>query len=140
MDYTQWESMIVARMNQPAPVTIKLDGNYSSVNNSETIYATFRNDSTATISGRVISVIIEDSLFYPAPNGVMWHCNVPRDYIPGDSGTMVSILPNDSITITMPFTTHPNWNKSRWKLLTWIQNDFMQPDSTKEIWQGAVIK
>jgi len=139
MDYSQWESMIVNRMNQPAAVTIHLDGEYSPGSNSGTIYATFINDSTATINGRVIIVITEDSLFYPAPNGAMWHCNVPRDYIPDDSGVTVSIPPNDSVTITMPFTTHPNWNKSHCKIKTWIQNDEMQPDSTKEIWQGAMV-
>lgn len=140
MDYTQWESMITNRMNQPAPVTINLDGEYSPGSNSGTIYATFRNDSSATISGRVMFVITEDSLFYPAPNGVMWHSNVPRDYIPDDSGTTVSIPSGDSVMITMPFTTLQRWNKSRCRVLTWIQNDIMQPDSTKEIWQGALVK
>ena len=139
MDYSQWESMIVNRMNQPAPVTIHLDGEYSPGSNSGTIYATFINDSTATINGRIIIVITEDSLFYPAPNGVMWHSNVPRDYIPTHNGTTISIPPGDSVTITMPFTTHPNWNKSHCKIKTWIQNDVMQPDSTKEIWQGAIV-
>lgn len=139
MEFSGWESKIVNRMNQPAPVTIYLDGEYSPGSNSGTIYATYKNDSTATINGRVIFVITEDSLFYPAPNGALWHSNVPRDYIPDHNGTTVSIPPGDSITITMPFTTHPNWNKSHCKIKTWIQNDVMQPDSTKEIWQGAIV-
>ncbi len=139
MDYTQWESKIVNRMNQPAPVTIYLDGEYSPSSNSGVLYATFRNDSSAAISGRVIIVITEDSLFYPAPNGATWHCNVPRDYVPDHNGTIVSIPSGDSITITMPFTTHPNWDKTHCKIKTWIQNDVMQPDSTKEIWQGAMV-
>ncbi|MGB9721019.1 MAG: T9SS type A sorting domain-containing protein [bacterium] len=139
MDYSQWESKIVNRMNQPAPVRIHLDGEYSPSNNSGIIYATFINDSTATINGRVIIVITEDSLFYPAPNGAMWHSNVPRDYIPDHNGTTTSIPPGDSVTITMPFTTHPNWNKSHCKIKTWIQNDVIQPDSTKEIWQGGMV-
>ncbi len=139
MNYSLWESKIVNRMNQPAPVTIHLDGEYSPSNNSGTIYATFINDSSATINGRIIIVITEDSLFYIAPNGAIWHSNVPRDYIPTHNGTTVSIPPGDSVTITMPFTTHPNWNKTHCKIKTWIQNDVMQPDSTKEIWQGAMV-
>ncbi|MEO0185729.1 MAG: T9SS type A sorting domain-containing protein [candidate division WOR-3 bacterium] len=139
MEFSQWESMIVNRMNQPAPVTIHLDGEYSPGSNSGTIYATFRNDSSATINGRVIIVITQDSLFYPAPNGAMWHCNVPRDYIPDHNGTTVSIPSGDSITITMPFATNPNWDKTHCKIKTWIQDDVMQPDSTKEIWQGAMV-
>ncbi len=139
MEFSQWESKIVNRMNQPAPVTIHLDGEYSPSNNSGTIYATFINDSSATINGRIIIVITEDSLFYIAPNGAIWHSNVPRDYIPTHNGTTVSIASGDSVTITMPFTTHPNWNKTHCKIKTWIQNDVMQPDSTKEIWQGAMV-
>lgn len=139
MDYTLWESKIITRMNQPAPVTIHLDGEYSPSNNSGTIIAIFKNDSSAAINGRVIIVITEDSLFYPAPNGTVWHSNVPRDYIPDNNGTIVSIPAGDSITITMPFTTHPNWNKTHCKIKTWIQNDVMQSDSTKEIWQGALV-
>lgn len=139
MNYYQWESMIVARMNKPAPVIINLNGEYSPSNNSGILYAAFKNDSNATISGRVIIVITEDSLYYPAPNGAIWHSNVPRDYLPDNNGTTVSIPAGDSITITMPFTTHPNWNKTHCKIKTWIQNDVMQPDSTKEIWQGAIV-
>ncbi len=139
MEYQTWESKIVTRMNQPAPVSITLDGEYTPGNNSGTIYATFRNDSSATINGRVIIVITEDSLFYLAPNGTMWHNNVPRDYFPDHNGTTVSIPAGDSVTITMPFTTHPNWDKTHCKIKMWIQNDVMQPDSTKEIWQGAMV-
>ncbi len=140
MEYSQWEAMIVNRMNQPAPVTIHLDGEYSPGSNTGTIYATFRNDSSATIIGRVIFVMTEDSLFFPAANGVMWHCNVPRDYIPNDTGVVVTITPGDSVSITMPFTTHPDWNKVHCKIKTWIQNDQILPDSTKEIWQGAIVR
>ncbi|MEO0137423.1 MAG: T9SS type A sorting domain-containing protein [candidate division WOR-3 bacterium] len=137
--YSQWESTIVNRMNQEAPVRIALAGEYSPANDSGTIYATFKNDSSTTINGRVIMVITEDSLFYPAPNGTIWHSNVPRDYLPDHNGIMVTIPPGDSVTLTIPFTTHPNWNKSHVKIKTWIQNDTMLPDSTKEIWQGAMV-
>lgn len=140
MTYTDWETMIVARLAQPAPVTIELDGNYLAGSDTGTVYAKIRNDSTATISGRVLIVITEDSLFYAAPNGVMIHCNVPRDYIPDDSGTTVTIAPGDSVLVTQPITTNASWVDGRLNLLVWIQNDVMQPDSTKEIWQGKVVK
>ena len=140
MTYTDWETMIASRLNQPAPVTIEIDGNYSPGSNSGTVYAKIRNDSTATINGRVLIVITEDSLFYPAPNGVMIHCNVPRDYIPDDSGTTVIIGPGDSVLVTQPITTDASWVDNRLHLLVWIQNDVMLPDSTKEIWQGSVTK
>ncbi len=139
MDYQTWESMIVNRMNQPAPVTVHIRGEYQPSNHSGFVSATFRNDSTAQINGRVLMVITEDSLFYPAPNGVVWHSNVPRDYLPDHNGTLVTIPPGDSITVSQSFTTNPAWNDAHLKFKTWIQNDVMLPDSTKEIWQGAMV-
>jgi hypothetical protein len=140
MDYAQWEAMIVARLALPAPVTIEIDGNYSAGGDTGTIYAKIRNDSTAAIDGRVIIVITEDSLVYAAPNGVMIHCNLPRDYIPDDSGTTVTIGPGDSVLVTQPIVTNASWADNHLNILVWIQNDVMQPDSTKEIWQGSVTK
>ena len=140
MDYAVWEAMIANRINQPAPVTIELDGDYSAGSNSGTVYAKIRNDSTATISGRVLIVITEDSIFYAAPNGVMIHSSVPRDYVPDDSGTTVTIGPGDSVLVTQPITTDASWVDNHLNLLVWIQNDVMLPDSTKEIWQGSITK
>ncbi len=132
--------MISARLAQPAPVTITIDGNYSAAGDSGTVFATLRNDSTAAINGRVIIVITEDSLLYAAPNGVMIHCNVPRDYIPDDSGVTVSIPAADSVVVTQSIVTDASWADEHLNLLVWIQDDVMQADSTKEIWQGSVTK
>jgi len=140
MDYAQWEAMIVARLALPAPVAIRIDGNYSAGGDTGTVYATIRNDSTASINGRVIVAITEDSLLYAAPNGVMIHCNVPRDFIPDDSGTTVTIPAGDSVLVTQPIVTNASWADNHLNILVWIQNDVMQPDSTKEIWQGSVTK
>jgi hypothetical protein len=140
MTFSDWEAMIVARLAQPAPVTIEIDGNFSTGSDTGTVYAKIRNDSTATINGRVIIVITEDSLMYAAPNGVMIHCNVPRDFIPDDSGTTVTVAPGDSVLVTQPIVANASWADNHLNLLVWIQNDVMQPDSTKEIWQGSVTK
>ena len=140
MTFTDWEAMISNRLNQSAPVTIELEGNYLAGSDTGTVYVKIRNDSTTTISGRVLIVITEDSLFYPAPNGVNIHCNIPRDYLPDDSGTTVTVGPGDSVLVTQPITTNASWVDNHLNLLAWIQNDVMQPDSTKEIWQGSVTK
>lgn len=140
MDYMLWESMITARMSLPAPVTIKVSGFYSPSGDTGVAEMWFRNDSTASITGRVIAAITEDSIYYPAPNGVIWHCNVPRDYLPDDSGEVVSIAPGDSILATRHFALDAAWNENQCRFHAWIQNDVMQVDSTKEIWQGYTTK
>ena len=139
-DFSIWDSLIVARMAQPAPVTIKVWGDYSPSSGTGTVYAQFRNDSTAEINGRVIFVITEDSIHYLAPNGVEWHSNVPKDYLPDQNGQTITLPPGDSLTLSEDFTIQSSWNPDKCNILTWIQNDQMQPDSTKEIWQGHIVK
>jgi len=138
--YSTWQSKIVNRMNQASPVTITMGGEYSPTDGSGTIYAQFRNDSTATINGRVIFVITEDSLYYAAPNGDNWHNHVARDYLPNQNGQTVSIPAGNSVTVSQPFTIQSGWNVDKCEIVTWIQNDVMQPDTTKEIWQAGMIK
>ena len=139
-NYFTWEGLITARMALPAPVTIVMWGDYTPATGQGTVNVYLQNDSTATINGRVIVVITEDSLFYMAPNLVDWHNHVPRDYLPDHNGTMVSIPPAGYSIVTQPFTINSVWNDNYCKILAWIQNDSMQVDSTKEIWQGALKK
>lgn len=137
--YTQWQSKITARMSQPSPVTMSMWGSYST-DGSGTIYAKFRNDSTATISGNVLFVIVEDSLYYVGSNGDAWHNHVARDYIPNVTGTPVSIPPGDSVTISQAFTTQASWILNRLSIISFLQNPILSPDSIKDVKQGGMIK
>lgn len=138
--YSTWASRIADRMNQPAPVTITMWGHYETTADTGRVYAQFRNDSTDAITGRVMFVITEDSLYYTAPNGDVWHNYVARDYLPTHNGQMVSIPAGDSVTIDQPFNFAANWQRYRCEFVTWIQDDNMQADSTKEILQGGILK
>jgi hypothetical protein len=133
--YGVWQSKIVNRMNQPAPVTATMWGSYTPGDGSGTVHVQFRNDSTATINGRV--VITEDSLSYSAPNGDLWHNHVARDYLPNQSGQTVSIPVNDSITVTQGFTIQSTWDDDRCVIIAWVQDD-NYVSQRKEIWQGVM--
>lgn len=138
--YTTWASKIVNRMNQPAPVTINMWGDYNASSMTGTIYAQFRNDATETLNGRVLFVITEDSIYTypPVPNGDVWHNYVARDYLPNYTGTLVSIPAGDSVTVTYPFTIQTSWDENRCDIITFIQDTQFQADSTKEVWQGGI--
>ncbi len=138
--YTSWGSIIVNRMNQPAPVTITMWGHYETGADTGRVYAQFRNDSTDAINGRVIFALTEDSLYYTAPNGDVWHNHIARDYLPNPTGQVVNIPAGDSVTLNQPFSFDPGWLRYRCELVTWIQNDIMTADSIKEIWQGGILK
>ncbi len=139
-DYSQWQSKIVTEMNRPAPFTCTMWGIYTPLRGTGTVYAKFRNDSTATLTGRIRFVLTEDSLYYSAPNGDLWHNHVARDYLPDTSGTPVTLAPNDSITVSRNFTVQSGWNANKCEIVAWIQSTALLSDSTRDIWQGGLIK
>lgn len=138
-DYYSWESMITSQMDLPSPVTIRFWGDYTPTEGSGTVYAQYRNDSTATINGCAVLLITEDSLFYAAPNGLMWHNNIPRDYLPDHNGTLISIPPGDSVVVSQSFTIDALWNENMCRIIAYVQDTVMQADSTFEVWQGGMV-
>jgi hypothetical protein len=122
----------------PSPVTVTMWGDYSQIDGSGTISAQFRNDGSTTLSGRVLYVITEDSLYYAGPNGDVWHNHVARDYIPNQNGQLVSIPAGDSLTVTYAFTILAGWDENKCDIITMFQDTQFQADSTKEVWQGGI--
>ncbi len=136
--YSTWQSKISTRMAIPSPVTVTMWGDYSQTDGSGTINAQFRNDGSTTLSGRILYVITEDSLYYTGPNGDPWHNHVARDYIPNQNGQSVSIPAGDSVTVTYPFTIQAGWNENKCDIITMIHDTQYQADSTREVWQGGI--
>jgi hypothetical protein len=131
-----YEAMIVNRMNQPAPVAESLWGMYIPGRGDGTVFAQFRNDSSASITGRVYFVIVEDSCYYVAPNGDVWHNDVARDYLPDELGETVTIAAGDSVTFSRSFTIPSGWNEDNILLYTWFQKD----TGDKEVYQACIIE
>ncbi len=139
-DYENWRSRITARMNLPSTITQTMWGVYNGATRQGTIYAKFRNDSTASITGRLIFCVTEDSIQYSAPNGDLWHNHVARDYLPDNNGEVVTIAARDSVIRSRPFTLATGWRSNYCHIVAFIQSDVLLPDSTKVIYQGGDIK
>lgn len=138
--YTSWQDSIVARMNRPSPFFCTMWGIYNQGTGNGIVYAKFKSDTTATVTGRVRFVLTEDSLYYLGPNGDGWHNHVARDYLPDTGGTAVTIAPGDSVIVSRNFTVQAGWNANRCEIVAWIQDIVLRPDTTIEIWQGGMIK
>lgn len=139
-NFALWQTLIQSRMASDAPITITMWGDWIPAQGTGTIYAQFRNDTTETISGLAHFVVTEDSIYQPTPNGDQWHNHVARDYLPNHIGESVSLPAGDSITLSRSFTLGTAWNPDMIEFVAWMQNPTMNPsDSTKEIWQGAIL-
>ncbi|MBE0432540.1 T9SS type A sorting domain-containing protein [candidate division WOR-3 bacterium] len=137
--YNTWANKIGQRLDVHSPFTITMWGDWHPAAGTGTIYAQFRNDSTVALTGKVLFVVTEDSIYKPAPNGDQWHNHVARDYLPTASGEVVTIPPGDSLTLSRAFVLDTIWNADKIRFTTWIQDLNMQPDTTIEIWQGAML-
>jgi hypothetical protein len=131
-------------LNLPACVAIRLSGSFNPANGQGSITAWYRNDSNAAILGRIMFVIVEDSVYFMDSLGGQckeWHNHTARDYIPGPYGVMTTVAAGDSVSYTQPFTIPAAWRWSYCSIITFIQDSILRPDtSTKNIWQGAMIK
>ncbi|MEO0077249.1 MAG: Omp28-related outer membrane protein [candidate division WOR-3 bacterium] len=137
--YSNWENLILQRIAVPSPLTARMWGEYNPSTRSGTINVMFISDSNATLSGRVLFVITEDSIQRSTPNGDLWHNHVARDYIPDHIGTAVTLNYQDSVTVSFPFTISSSWVDYRCEIVAMIQ-DPVVVNVTKRIWQGAKIK
>lgn len=116
-----WRPSISTRIATPSPLTLTITGSYNAGTNTGTINASYRNDSTSTISGRVYFVITEDSLYNVDPNGHAWHNHVARDYLPDQTGEATTINVGQTVTRTRNFTINAAWNENRCYIVTWLQ-------------------
>jgi hypothetical protein len=95
------------------------------------------NGGLSTIDAAVQFVITEDSLNYTGPNGDPWHNHVCRDYVPTHTGTPVTLPAGGTDTVTIPYTLQSSWVEEKVKLVLYLQNMTVQPDSSMPCYQGA---
>jgi hypothetical protein len=136
--YNKWRAKINARLSKASPFTCRTWGNYSLTEGSGTIYARFRNDSTASVTGRIRFVVTEDSIYYAGPNADLWHNHVARDFLPDTSGTAFTLAPGDSVTTSRAFTIDAAWNQNRCKIIVWAQTPTLSADSNRVVWQSGI--
>lgn len=139
-NYNLWMSYVASQISVPTPVQITLSGEYIPTTRNGTIKAVIQNDSADAVTGRVSVVITEDSCYYLGPNGDAWHNHVCRDYIPNQSGTILTIPAGGTDSVVLPFTIATNWVEEKCKVVVYIQSTQMVPaDSSYPAFQGAEV-
>jgi hypothetical protein len=120
-----WRDSVNARRSKPSPVTVTISGSYNTVTDSGTITASFRNDSTATISNAMVYfVITEDSLYHVDPNGHAWHNHLARRFLPNTSrGDTMTLTAGQTKTRTRGFKIQSGWNENRCAIAIWCQSN-----------------
>ncbi|MBD3162441.1 MAG: Omp28-related outer membrane protein [Candidatus Eisenbacteria bacterium] len=137
--HAYWEDHLQARLPVPSDLAIDLQGHYDPATRDGSVTIRIDNHAAQPLQGTVQCVLTESGLQYQAPNGQELHNHVMRDMIPTETGVEVSIAPGEPTFVTHPFQLEPDWDPAQCKLVCFVQDLAMQPDSTIEIWQGAKI-
>ena len=132
-----WRDSVNARRAKPSPVTLTITGSYNTATDSGTINASFRNDSTATISNaRVYFVITEDSLYHLDGNGHAWHNHLARTFLPYTSlGDTMTLAAGQTKTKTRGFKIQSGWNENRCSIAIWYQSNTGVKDVYQSSWR-----
>ncbi|MGB9720107.1 MAG: Omp28-related outer membrane protein [bacterium] len=133
---SDWDDSIAVEITKPSVITLNMTGTYNSSSKTGVINASFRNDSTATITARVYFVITEDSLYHLDPNGHAWHNHLARDFLPDQTGEQVTITPNQTVVKSRNFTLDATWVDTRCYIVAWLQADA----PSRRVFQAGEIK
>ena len=137
--YATWEGYLQTRMTVPSDLQIDLNGYYIPGTRGGWLSIAIHNESDEPLTGSVHLVLTESELYYVAPNGLDWHHHVMRDMIPTEVGTPVTLLSGETTVIAQAFEIDPAWDPAECELVCFVQDDVMQPDSTRIVWQGAKV-
>jgi hypothetical protein len=135
--YSNWNAYAEAAMLRPACVGLNLTGSYDPALRTGQLQIEFVNDSTEAISATALVVVTEDSIYYAAANGDLWHSHVCRDYIPTETGTIIEIPALGRDTLVQDFVLDPSWNEARCNLVVYLQATDTQPDSSRPAYNAA---
>ena len=132
-----WRDSIVRHMTDTSVVQLAHVGTtYDPLTRSGEVRVECYNNSADPITAALQIAITEDSIYYPSPNGDTWHNHVFRDYVPGIYGTPLTIPAGGYDTAVQAFAIDTSWVEARCKLVVWLQNMTVQPDSTMPCYQG----
>ena len=138
-DYNSWAQYVTDEIRVPTNVGITHIGTiYDTVSRSGQVQVECYNSGASSIDAALQFVITEDSINYTGPNGDPWHNHVCRDYVPDQNGTPVTLAAGATDTVTVAYRVHPAWVEQKAKLIVYLQNMTVQPDSSLLCCQGLV--
>ncbi len=138
--YSAWENYIYDHMLVPSDVSLTHVGTtYDSVlRNGQVRVECYNAGAIPIIAAGLQVAITEDSLYYTGPNGDPLHNHVCRDYVPNQNGTTLTLGPGATDTVVVPYSLDPSWVEKNVKLVVYLQNMTVQPDSSMPCYQGLV--
>ncbi len=120
----QWNTWIHDALRVPSPWALWVEGVYDPGNQTGEVYVTVQAvDLIPYTDVRLRAAVIENDIYYAAPNGSVWHHQTFRDMFPDVNGIPLTLDPGESVTETLAFTIDPNWVWSNCEVVVFLQDD-----------------
>ena len=140
-NYNQWAGYVSNQLAVPSDVSLTHVGTaYDPATRNGQVVVECFNGGSDSIDAALQFAITEDSCYYVGPNGDPWHNHVCRDYVPTNAGTPVTLAAGATDTLTIPYSLDQSWVEEKVKLVLYLQNMTVQPDSTMPCYQGSAAK
>ncbi len=133
-------TLVAQRIAVPAGLEIQINGSLTSDSSTLNVNFSIVNNDTKSYSGFFHAILTEDDIYWKAPNNQEIHDFVPRIWWPNATGSEIAISPGNTETLNANWIINQNWVVGNLSIVAFVQDDFLQPDSTLEIHQGAKVK
>jgi len=133
-----WNTEISQQLLVPSDLEISLNGTFEQTTNMLSLQIGISNTGTNSISGRFYAVLTEDDIQWSAPNGENTHHDIPRIYWPNANGQEISVSPGILKNVNIIWNIDSTYDQTKLKIIAYMQDYTMQPDSIYIISQGAV--
>ncbi len=133
-DYSTWENWILIRSQVSSPVTIQLSVYYDSTSRSGWIRSVVHAETTADYTAlKIRYALIENEVYYPAPNGEVYHNQAMRDMLPTAGGVPITLSAGETVVDTQEFTIDPNWDQNNCQIVVFVQEDISHQVHQSEV-------
>ncbi len=134
--YSSWWALTNPRVELGAPLDITLEGTYDIDAKTGNLHISIYAEEAITLQSLKLRVALtEDSIYYSAPNGTMYHNYTLRDMIPNAAGEAISISQGQTLEFDKAFALGNTPVPHFCRLVVWVQTD----SENLEILQGAAI-
>jgi len=119
-----WESLILTQMAVSSPIELSLSSNFDTLSREGNIAISIYAESQPTSTNLKLRIaLIENDIYWPAPNGGQWHNQTFRDMIPNSSGHPIIINQGESLNLQFDYTCPQPLVYSNCDLVAFVQSD-----------------
>jgi len=135
--YSSWGNWIQSRRSIESPLEISLSGSFDEGARAGVLNISIYAENEITLNGLKVRIALtEDSLYYSAQNGTLWHNCTMRDMIPTATGITLDIAQGETVELTQEFSAPAPLDLTRCMLVVWVQAD----QSNYEVLQAARVE